>query len=600
MRAVSDERIGLLVESRADVSGFRQARQENSALAREAKAAAAQMAAGAQQGAAAQKTLASAAKAAADEQHKATLSVEDSRRLWSQAGGDYNRFLELIRQHVSEQKALTAATAAAAQAQQQQNAAIAAAPPAPPPGGGGPQLGPWSSGPMQGPALPPNPAPPVPADLDKIPNKARSATNALLGMAMAAQSGGGSVRGLAMAAGAAADGIASMSTSAKVAASAAGIGAIATVLATVVLLLQQTDEKAKEAGRTMATLASDMADNALDAQATIVEAQYNAQVRLVAQLQESRRFLGVNFGRELVRESEKLDALVDEREAVQEEQRRRRRAAGREDAAEHLREQERDAERSKQLLEELAEAHLDMYERRTQSAETAARLRVEREFSEQLREIEALQVQEDHKSELTAAAARVRAERLRQINAEARQRDLAESERHYAREAKVQEERLSRVADMMQQIMLTSILGEASFGKAFNTIVGGMIVKHLTMLAVQHSIDALADAAFGLWGKAAKHTAVAVAAGIGARKVAQIAGIGGGGESGLASAPSLSTQDPREGAGNVTVIVQTVDPTSREVIGQTAWALERSGIMKRPTNTPVIAAGPTLAGVYAG
>ena len=585
-RAVApDERIGLLVESRADVSGFRQARQENSALAREAKAAAAEMAGGAQQGATAQQSLANAARAAADSTAKVTLSAEQSRRMWAQAGGDYSRFLELVRAHVAEQKALAAATAEATAAQQAQNQAQA----------GGRVAGGIGPGGRQ-----PSPVPPLAQELDKIPAKARTAANALSMMAFTAVDGSGGLRSLTVAAGTAADGLATLSGSARVAASAAGIGALATVLVAAIVLLDRAKDKAREAGAAIAGSLGAMTDEALAARAQIAQVAFERQVEKLAALREKGGgIFGIDVNiPEIVRAENDLERLAAQREAIFQERLDRRRNAGR-DAAREIAEQERrDAERSKTLLDELAAAHLDMYERRTQSAETAARLKAEREFSEQRTEIDALRIHEDQKTALIAAAARVRAETIARINADARARELEEERKHYERVAKVQEDRLERVADMMQNVLLTTILSEDSFGKAFGRIVGAAIVKHLAMLAVRHSIEALANAAFGLWGHAARHAAVATAAGIGARQVAQMAGISGG-ESSVAAGPTLSTQNPHEAGSNMTVIIQTVDPTSREVLGQTAWYLERSKVLKRPTNAPTTTIGPSLAGVYA-
>lgn len=582
--AATDERIGLLVESRADVTGFRQARQENSALAREAKAASAQMASSAQQGASAQNTLANAARAAADAQTKVTISAQQSDAMWARAGGDYSRFLELVRAHVAEQKALAAATAQVTAAQQQQNAARGGG------AAGGPGLNNAAAQSIQR----------VSEQVDRIPAKARTAANALSMVAFSAMDGSGGLRSLTVAAGTAADGLATLSGNARLAASAAGIGALATVLVSAIVLLDRAKDKAREAGAAIASQLGAMTDAALEARSQMAQSAFERQVETLAAMRaKGGGIFGIDVNiPEIARAENELERLAAQRETIFKEQLDRRRSAGR-DAARDIAEQEKqDAERSKALLDELATAHLDMYQRRTQSAETAARLKAERDFSEQKSEIDALLVHEDMKTALIAAAARVRTETIAKINADARARELEEQRKHYQSEAKVQEDRLAHVADLMQNVLLTSILGEESFGKAFGRIVGAAIVKHLAMIAIRHSIEALADAAFGLWGHAARHAAVATAAGIGARQVAQIAGIGSEGST-VAGGPSMSTQNPRDAGSNVTVIVQTVDPTSREVLGQTAWYLDRSNTLKRPTNIPTTTIGPSLAGIYA-
>jgi hypothetical protein len=248
MGTSSTERIALLFETRADLSGAEAVRKETSAVAQEATKAARDVAAATQTTAAAEKSLAGAAAGAAVEQEKLTSTVEQTREAWARSGGDMERFKRELLALVTGQQQLAAATKQAGDELARQSGIAARATsqyrsPIGPgfagvagsqalgPAGAGPQI----SGPQLGPAVPGlTTAAAIEASnraLDQVSPKARQAGNALNVLAQAAATGNGSLAGLATAAGNVAQGISVMTDNAKVAASAAGIGAMAAATA---------------------------------------------------------------------------------------------------------------------------------------------------------------------------------------------------------------------------------------------------------------------------------------------------------------------------------------------------------------------------------
>jgi hypothetical protein len=110
MGTSSTERIALLFETRADLSGAEAVRKETSAVAQEATKAARDVAAATQTTAAAEKSLAGAAAGAAVEQEKLTSTVEQTREAWARSGGDMERFKRELLALVTGQQQLAAAT----------------------------------------------------------------------------------------------------------------------------------------------------------------------------------------------------------------------------------------------------------------------------------------------------------------------------------------------------------------------------------------------------------------------------------------------------------------------------------------------------------
>lgn len=586
--AVGDDRIGVSIETSYDGSGVRAARSDNTALGREARVASQQLAAAAQEGAIADKTLAGAAREAAAEQQKLTLSTQQSRAMWSQAGGDYSRFLELVRAHVAQEQALAQATSAATAAQRQQTQAQGAGSV----GGGGGVL---PSAAAQSVAR-------VADQVDKIPAKARTAANSLAMMAFAAAEGGGNLRGLAIAAGTATDGLANLTNNARLVAGAAGLGAIVTVTAVVIGLFDRMEERARETGKALGSSLGNFTDQALEARRQAVDASFAIAQQRNLKARQGGGILGIDINLpELTRSANELEKLAAEREAIFTEQLDRRRSKGRDAAKEQKQIEEQDAKRSKDMLHDLSDEYLDAYEKRTQTAEGAARIKAEREFSERLDEIRALQVQEDVKTQLIAAAAKDRSEKLLDIHLDAAARQNEIEDKLWRDQQERYDKTLESVKQTSERALDAAITGSESYISAVTKTLLSPLVHKLEAIAVEQGIDALASAAFFDFVGAARHAAVAAAAIAGAQKVAQIAGMtaGGGGSGAGAGGPALSTRDPREAQGNVTVILQTVNPFSNEVIGETSFQLQRAGTLKRPIYPPnSYRTSPLVGGSY--
>lgn len=259
----ADERIALQITSTADVTGVRQMRTETTSLADAAVKASNEVTG-------AQGKLAQAAKAATVDQTKLVATVEQTREAWARAGNDMGVFARELAVLVQGQNKLAAATDESTKALERQGKATVGSVQLGPslarvaggsiqgpalPASFGPQLGPAFAGPSRigpqlGPALPDTrlavETAKSAAALDKVNPKIRTAGNALNMLAVSAANGTGSMAGLTMALGNVAQGVTAMSTNAKVAASSAGIGALAAAVAALIALSIDAAAKLKE------------------------------------------------------------------------------------------------------------------------------------------------------------------------------------------------------------------------------------------------------------------------------------------------------------------------------------------------------------------
>jgi hypothetical protein len=238
MGASATERIALQIDTRGDPSGIRAVRAETTALAQDAKAATETAAAGTS---------------------KLAASLEQVREAQARAGGDFEKFKQQLAAIVgAETQLATAAKATTTElAKQADVAARATAGPrvlGPFPAGGA-QLGPAGPGPQTigpqlGPALPTTrlaeEATRSAQAIEKIPTQARQAGNALNLLAASAANGTGSLAGLTLAAGNVVQGTLAMSSNAKLAAGAAGIGALTASIAILIALSVEAYHKLKD------------------------------------------------------------------------------------------------------------------------------------------------------------------------------------------------------------------------------------------------------------------------------------------------------------------------------------------------------------------
>jgi hypothetical protein len=238
MGASASERIALQIDTRADPSGIRTVRAETTALAQDAKTATETAAAG---------------------NSKLAASLEQVREAQARSGGDFEKFKQQLAAIVGAetQLATTAKAATTELAKQADVAARATAGPralGPFPVGGA-QLGPAGPGPQTigpqlGPALPTTrlaeEATRSAQAIEKIPTQARQAGNALNLLAASAANGTGSLAGLTLAAGNVVQGTLAMSSNAKLAAGAAGIGALTASIAILIALSVEAYHKLKD------------------------------------------------------------------------------------------------------------------------------------------------------------------------------------------------------------------------------------------------------------------------------------------------------------------------------------------------------------------
>jgi hypothetical protein len=247
----ADERIVLQISSQADTSGVKEMRGETTSLADAAVKASQAMTT-------AQGQLAQATRAATAEQTKMVATLEQTRLAQERSGGDFEKFKAELATLVRGQGELAAATETATKAIERQAKATVGDRQLGPGFASvagtrqlGPAIGPSTfGGPQLGPALPNTrlalEAERSAAAIEKVDPKARTAGNALNMLAVSAANGTGSIAGLTVALGNVAQGMTAMSKNATIAASSAGIGALAAAVAVLIALSIDAAKKLKE------------------------------------------------------------------------------------------------------------------------------------------------------------------------------------------------------------------------------------------------------------------------------------------------------------------------------------------------------------------
>jgi hypothetical protein len=576
------ERVAFLIETQADLTGVKAVRAEASALSQDADKARTEALAGDQ---------------------KLVLSQEQVRRAVAEAGSDFAKLQQVLARMVAEENALAeAARKAAAELERQQRiAAQTGTTPLGPLGVPGPQqLGPYGvpAGPQQGPIMAPfgpQLGPAVPGlttaaaraasqatieQIQKIPPAARTATNALGMLAQAAATGDGTARGLAIAAGNAAQGIAVMSTSAKVAASAAGIGALAVAIGVLIGLALEAKRALMDIpeGVLSKTAADHIANLKTQKQITLelglVQSQIdreraNNQLTDETQLQrvmnlEAKKAALLARSRDLVVEGRK----EAERAAKEEEQRAKERAAQVKTATDHL--------------NDLRNAAAEAADKATQTEYEQKRRAIERQAADERRANDEL-IQSDS----------MRAQALDAINDKRRYAlILLEKEAEIAKK-RVIDEGLAGYAKLSTAVRNHGTVVGAVAKAAADAVRLHEIYVAGKKAAIMAKIEwAAAMAAFGSGNLAGGALHLAAAAGYGAAAVAAGAeaantvsgggGGGGGSDTGAAGSGTTFQGQGAAGGGGMTVVLQTVNPYGREVIGEAIYQIDRAGKLKRP------------------
>jgi hypothetical protein len=546
------ERIALQLDSRADTSGVREMRTETTGLGTAVKEATEKAAAG---------------------QQKLTATMEQSRRAVAEAGGDMQKLGQILAHIVAEENNLAAAATKASTQLKQQAATGALAGPT------GPQLGPALPGLTTAQAAAASAAA-VTGAINKIPPAARQAGNSLGLLAAAAASGSGSISGLATAAGNVAQGMLVMSTNARFAASAAGIGVLIAAIGVLIGL-------AIEAKRAL----NDIPEGKLSQAA----ADHYANLKSVQQVNE-----------EIARVDARRAALADgmrrgDTDALQAnvnlgaqiEALYKRRVAITNELREKAKETDRAAEQRAKTAAEKKRLDND-YVLTLSAAAAAANIALdENEFrrrrelieNEAISERQAAEKRRMSDDDMKAALDEINRKRLYSIQ-------LVEREAAVAKR-KVTEEGLQGYAKLSAAV------------KNHGTVVGAMAkasadAVRLYEIAVQGKKAAIsakvewaaAMAAFGSGNVAGGALHLAAAGGYAAAAVAAgaeaagvVSGGGGGGGAGGGGDAASSTFQPRDangGSGAQTIVLQTVNPFSKEVISEAIYQINRSNTLKRP------------------
>jgi hypothetical protein len=640
-----DDRIGLLIETQANLSGLKAARTETQAYANDVK------------------SIASSAVAAGS---ATQISAEQGRAAWAAAGGDYAKFQEILGGIAAQQlqvgesateagalivkanegaaaseQALASSTASAAEAQ---STALVLVGNAAEKSAAQQEFG--SRAAVQ-----------AGRAFDAISPKTRSAANAFAILSQIAVTGNGSLAGIANAAGLAGQSIASLATSARVAMLASGIGAIITVGATVigVLMSMRTEAKATAAemehvGNISSASAASAALADARAKRDAAAAKYQSAIK-----EDIRDFLPWTNSTEAKKEWEQAQSYVDAltaktstlRVAETARDRDRQLSYTREfqDQAQSLLMQERMVsaqsrsisdidsqaeQKHQQMTEELAiqQRQLEQsYIQRDAQGQiiplTAEEIRQRNELlSLQGRLNDAQQQQMDRETQMTkdaadrAAQTRIRtsegdlsgnvgeqyAAKIQQYQDEEDAAIRAGESRTNAEketELKIRALRKQTASDAMSNYSAITNALVNSNSRALKAIggVGDVIRKvligadgaHSAVLAIKEGAAAIGSLAVGDFKGAALHGASALeygkAAALALTESLGSSSSGGGGGGGSSNNTTFQPTN-NQGSGNQVLVLNTVDPYSGAAINSVAYELQRGQVLKKPIYIP--------------
>jgi hypothetical protein len=561
MGTSASENIALHIGSTNDLRAVREARTETTALGQAAQQATDQ---------------------AAASQSKLTASIDQVRRAQAAANGDFEVFKQKLAEIVQAETNLANAAARTTQEMQKQAASGRVV------GSIGPQLGPaygfsGKIGPQLGPALPTTrlaeEIEKSNAALEKMPPRLRTAGNSIGLLAAAAATGSGSLSGLATAAGNVVQGMAMMSTSATVAASAAGIGAL---IAAVGVLIGV----AIEAKRALADLPTGLLNSAMSEHINNLKTvkQIDAEI---AMTEQRRAAMAEQLGRgdqDALQANANLGAQI---EALY-----RRRVA----LVNELREKEADeakaaAERAKQRAKEeaaLAKAANDHLFALRNAAAAEGDKATQTEFEARRRAIEREAAEEIRKNDELVQSDSMRQQALDAINDKKRYSlQLLQKEIDLAKEKQVKEglqgyAKLSQAATLHGSIVVKVAQAAAEAVRKYEILVQA---KKDAVLAKSEWAAAMAAFAKHDYPGGALH--LVASAGYAASAVAGGAAAvggsaGGGGAPGVSDSGTTFQPNEGGGAGAQTIVLQTVNPFSKEVIGEAIYQINRAGVLKRP------------------
>lgn len=633
MGTSANENIAIAISTTADLSGSRATRADMTALGKEATVAAQQLTAAGTATSAAQNGLAVAARAATTETGALKVSQDQMREALIQTGGDLEKAAALLAGVAKEEvKAAAAAetaavstdklTAANERSIRQMGLAEVAA---------------YKEDAARRKSL---------ATVEKVPGSARTAANSLGILSQAALTGGGSIAGMAAAAGGMATGLATLTTSAKVAASAAGIGALITVAVALVEAYRAATKEAdgfakstqnfgglkpgqlkiqEDAARREAQAISDQI------QATSTLDPLNKRKGLLEQMRTVEDRINLIYSTRLqaeqaLRKEEELrhielaqsarDEIASNRLTLQLELDRMGHKkndyqlsleANQNERAQHaaqIREEFRHRDANGQIVALTAEEvrlRDTLLDQNNKLADAKGReLRAEYEIALNTAKAAQLASSDDPRSAFRGRLEQIEIEKRAEIqklgdvetatlNAEQKKRAL-----YLETSALASRSFVSLAAESLRTIN-TQIQAHASLAKIVTAAAITPIVKELEALGTSEATKAIAHFAdFDLVG-GGLHSAASIAAFAAAAKVSSQGGLGssgggGGGSSGAGSGggsgSAFSDRGQAASSGPVVVNLYTTDPFNRENIMIASYQLQRSGITKRPIYLP--------------
>jgi hypothetical protein len=476
--------------------------------------------------------------------------------------------------------------------------------------------------------------------VQKIPGGARTAANGLGILTQAALAGQGSLAGMATAAGGMATGLASITNNAKLAAGAAGIGA----LITVGVLLYETYKKAKEevtatvsasfnehlqnltftnmkremdaakkradeaTAAAAAAATGDIRDilpgtassNAQKVQAQAI-ADYEALQKRVAALRAQERDRAIELAQSSRDEiaSNKLELqLATDRVAQKKDDYQlslEQNDIERREAAQAINEQFRHRDASGQIVAltgEETRLRATLLDQNNKIADAKARqLQIDYQIALQTATATRLQgadtVEDRFKGRLEQIELERQAEIKRLGDVESANENAEQKKRALYREtARQASDDAKTIFDVFRSSSNSTLKAIGTFGENLRRIAIGAEAARALVRAATEGAEAIASLAVGDFRGAALHGASAVqfgaAAALGARESLGGGGTGGGASGGGGGGSSTFTPNQQPASGTTVINLYTQNPYSKENIQQAAYVLQRNGTLNVP------------------
>lgn len=464
----------------------------------------------------------------------------------------------------------------------------------------------------------------------KVASETKQGTQAIIALSNAAATGTGSVTAMANAVGNLATGLASVSKNARIAAGASALGLIITVGAAAYGIFKSYTDKTEELGEKLKDLQSEgrglgaalggddlrgkieqinrAADKEILAlkeinfhgeQRKAIEAQLNAnrtrsidlantQFQNEQKARSAERETQITVGRSgLALEQERLTAKRNDLQLSLQANEAERTQRAQEIAQSFVR-RSASGEIVKLTAEEVRQRQILLDLNDAQARALGEQLRNENILAVRAAEASRLQGSENLGDRFRGRLEEIELERAAEIqalgdvegatlNSEQKIRALRrETARQASTDAKT-------IFDAFRSSSNASLKAIGAFGENLRRIAIGAEAARAAVRAAVETGEAIASFAVGDFAGGALHGAAALqlgaAAALGFRE-----SLGGGGGGGAGGGGGGLGFRPKEsgGGGNVTIILQTVDPNSRENIRNVSYHLQRQGILKVP------------------